>query len=550
MTFISKIDYSHSTFLINSKRQTFSSYLIGLISKITLFIFRNIALIFFKKSYERNYYNLTGHLFSKKEASEEKLSIYRLFSLIDEAPPNLKEIQSTVAQLKKSSFQNLMCILSEALSFARKKQAAIALQIYLLHELNKIKNDETQNKSFVSSIAIPFSTWWKIGIIGLGIIAMGGISWYLGAKTGLWKHLFAYFQDSSIPSTQGPLPIDRLIQNGPRLNYNPALTYLSHDQHSSNNAFSLKSGIRKNLPNTTWPTCTAATDPRTDGFKNMLALFSMPALPEFLSNMKPTFPNPVPRISSFPNISALFSMPILPEFLSSMKKTFIAGVAVIGALGTSTVILLKRIGRINLPIITIIPDSVSPSLLSILTERIESSDGILNTPTKTKPPKLAEHLNKQIIELATQRDQMERHTGIIEALINNIEKKPQFSRRKFGALKWILKSKCSYLIKMGFFIFFRPQGYDNPGKITLDLRLTRSLLTLNVHAIQSPELLCILYEKLKAALQINNRELWKVNFCITKIKAYCKEHLLPNSTDESAVGRKLDFDDDENDTLE
>jgi len=99
----------------NSSFLTYGFSIPSSVGKIALrivnFLYANSFLLF---SYKRNYYNLTGCLFSIKSASPEEIFINSFFKSISERA-TLKEVKALVSTLKSNYFNNTRCVLQQAL---------------------------------------------------------------------------------------------------------------------------------------------------------------------------------------------------------------------------------------------------------------------------------------------------------------------------------------------------------------------------------------------------------------------------------------------------
>lgn len=165
-----------------------------LISSIKMFstkIFEQISLFFFRESYERNFYNLKGHLFSAETQVKEEILIHNFLKLISENPSS-SQIEKEMKEIK-----NLNCsidLLNEALIVASTYKVSDDVKKYLQTSIDDIKNPKVSTPSKVTTLAKPSkysSTRWKAGLIGAGLIILG-YGLYQGYSTGVLRNLFTH----------------------------------------------------------------------------------------------------------------------------------------------------------------------------------------------------------------------------------------------------------------------------------------------------------------------------------------------------------------------
>lgn len=179
---------------IHKHLETSAPYLPRFVSAIAIYISTQFLLLFFKPSYERNYYNLTNHLFTQEKTTYEETSIFVLFKEISEArtSDSLKNIQKKANSLTS---KNSRCMLVQALSIAKSSKAHFSVKTFLANELTKLENDTTQNSCFIPTPDRTLSsTLIKVGLISGAVLLTCGLVYY-GYYTGILSRIF-----SSVPS--------------------------------------------------------------------------------------------------------------------------------------------------------------------------------------------------------------------------------------------------------------------------------------------------------------------------------------------------------------
>lgn len=169
---------------------TSSPLIIRVALKIAYFFYDNFALLFFKKSFERNFHILTHHLFSEKRASREETAIYLLFQDLTKAQDlnSLSKIKKELSFLKN---KNYLLILNQALKIAQNYKAHSQIINFLEREIARVKTDKNQNKDFISTPdRSQLSTWLKIGIFGAAALLIG-TAVYFSYSSGLINRSFS-----------------------------------------------------------------------------------------------------------------------------------------------------------------------------------------------------------------------------------------------------------------------------------------------------------------------------------------------------------------------
>lgn len=190
---------------------TSSPLVIRIALKIVHFFYDNFALLFFKQSFERNYHNLTHHLFSKKNATPEETNIYLLFQALTNVQDltSLSKIKKILSTLNNKNYH---LILNQALKISQKYKAHLQIINFLEGEIARVKTDQSQNEDFIlTPDQSRLSSWIKPAIIASSLLLMG-TAIYFAYSSGLINRLFSSIstpQDISSTALSIPCPSPR-----------------------------------------------------------------------------------------------------------------------------------------------------------------------------------------------------------------------------------------------------------------------------------------------------------------------------------------------------